>query len=204
MKGCDVFQPEHIAVGKLREDVVCRAVADDGVESEQGLEDNLPAGKDKRRHWGVTELQVEYGRFLWSTLPSVTFGTLPVYGGSSHPRPPPNPTSQTPRNLPRPVPHPLSRYPPPSSGSFQTSKVPIQEFADKVAGIFIPIVLSVATFTFIVGWLLTTSLMILFSPRYISLPWLLKIRLCIFVIVVACPSATMAGIGVGAQNRILI
>ena len=47
VKGCDVFEPEHIAVGKVREDVICRAVADDGVESEQGLEDHLFAEKDE-------------------------------------------------------------------------------------------------------------------------------------------------------------
>ena len=47
VKGCDIFEPEHIAVGKVREDFICCAVADDGVESEQGLEDHLFAEKDE-------------------------------------------------------------------------------------------------------------------------------------------------------------
>ena len=70
MKGCDVLQPKHIAVGKVREDVVCRAVADDCVESERGLKTTCLRGsvRCKPRHRGVTELGVEYGHFLWTTV----------------------------------------------------------------------------------------------------------------------------------------
>ena len=39
--GRNVPKPEHIAGGEVRKDVVRCTVADEGVEGEQGLEDNL-------------------------------------------------------------------------------------------------------------------------------------------------------------------
>ena len=95
----------------------------------------------------------------------------------------------------------------------QTSKAPIQEFADTVAGYFVPIVIGLGLLTF-VGW------MILARSLH-NLPEIFKgsnnyfivcLKLCISVIVVACPcalglstpTAVMVGTGIGAQNGILI
>ncbi|KAF8600737.1 copper P-type ATPase CtaA [Ceratobasidium sp. AG-I] len=100
----------------------------------------------------------------------------------------------------------------------QTSKAPIQAFADKVAGFFVPTVISLALVTFLV-WMLVAFL---FVPDITSLPALFSqpgesklavcLKICISVVVVACPcalglstpTAIMVGTGVGAQNGILI
>ena len=98
----------------------------------------------------------------------------------------------------------------------QTSKAPIQGFTDKVAGIFVPTVLSLAAITF-VGWMIVghivddSSLPAIFRHPGSS-KFAVCLRLCISVIVVACPcalglstpTAIMVGTGVGAQNGILI
>ncbi|KAJ3761309.1 Cu-transporting P-type ATPase [Lentinula raphanica] len=98
----------------------------------------------------------------------------------------------------------------------QTSKAPIQAFADKVAGYFVPTVISLGVVTFI-AWVAITSL---FSDE--SLPAMFHrhgssklavcLQMCISVIVVACPcalglstpTAIMVGTGMGAKNGILI
>ncbi|WVQ63898.1 uncharacterized protein L199_002054 [Kwoniella botswanensis] len=98
----------------------------------------------------------------------------------------------------------------------QTSKAPIQQFADRVAGIFVPIVITLSLITFI-AWM-TISLLnstgnlpdVFHSPGASKFGVCLK--LCISVVVVACPcalglstpTAVMVGTGVGAQNGILI
>lgn len=98
----------------------------------------------------------------------------------------------------------------------QTSKAPIQAFADRVAGYFVPTVLSLATITFI-GWMLIShavpedSLPMVFHMHGAS-KLAVCLKLCISVVVVACPcalglstpTAIMVGTGVGAQNGILI
>ena len=98
----------------------------------------------------------------------------------------------------------------------QTSKAPIQAFTDKVAGIFVPTVLSLAAVTFI-AWMIVghvvdeSSLPAIFHHPGSS-KFAVCLRLCISVIVVACPcalglstpTAIMVGTGVGAQNGILI
>ena len=98
----------------------------------------------------------------------------------------------------------------------QTSKAPIQAFTDKVAGVFVPTVLSLAAITF-VAWMIVghvvddSSLPALFHHPGSS-KFAVCLRLCISVIVVACPcalglstpTAIMVGTGVGAQNGILI
>ncbi|KAH7318872.1 heavy metal translocatin [Rhizoctonia solani] len=98
----------------------------------------------------------------------------------------------------------------------QTSKAPIQAFADKVAGFFVPTVISLALITFLTWmvishWIDPESLPKLFSaPGETKLAVCLK--LCISVVVVACPcalglstpTAIMVGTGVGANNGILI
>ncbi|CAE6447819.1 unnamed protein product [Rhizoctonia solani] len=98
----------------------------------------------------------------------------------------------------------------------QMSKAPIQAFADKVAGYFIPTVISLAIVTFLV-WLIISHLISPESlPKLFNAPGETKLavclKLCISVVVVACPcalglstpTAIMVGTGVGAKNGILI
>ncbi|KAL5537182.1 CCC2 [Sanghuangporus sanghuang] len=98
----------------------------------------------------------------------------------------------------------------------QTNKAPIQAFADRVAGFFVPAVISLAVITF-VGWMIISHIV----PD-MKLPTIFHghgtsklavcLKLCISVVVVACPcalglstpTAIMVGTGVGAQNGILI
>ncbi|KAJ7612484.1 Cu-transporting P-type ATPase [Mycena polygramma] len=98
----------------------------------------------------------------------------------------------------------------------QTSKAPIQAFADKVAGYFVPTVISLAGITFL-AWFILSSLM---DDTHIPEMFLAHgtsklavcIQMCISVIVVACPcalglstpTAIMVGTGMGAKNGILI
>ena len=98
----------------------------------------------------------------------------------------------------------------------QTSKAPIQAFADRVAGYFVPTVISLAVVTFL-GWmflsnvLADTQLPAMFHHHGTS-KLAVCLQLCISVIVVACPcalglstpTAIMVGTGVGAKNGILI
>ncbi|KAK0521345.1 Cu(2+)-transporting P-type ATPase [Tilletia horrida] len=101
----------------------------------------------------------------------------------------------------------------------QTSKAPIQAFADRVAGYFVPIVVALGLFTF-VAWLAIAHLVggedasrlpKVFQEEGAS-KFMVCLRLCISVIVVACPcalglstpTAVMVGTGVGAQHGILI
>lgn len=96
----------------------------------------------------------------------------------------------------------------------QTAKPPIQQFADRVAGIFVPIVISLAIVTFFL-WLGISIFKHNLPPAF-QAPGASKfgvcLKLCISVVVVACPcalglstpTAVMVGTGVGAQNGILI
>ena len=102
----------------------------------------------------------------------------------------------------------------------QGSKVPIQAFADRITGIFVPVVLGVAALT-LVSWLL--------FPGFFGgiagwasgfLPWInpgmgdvaLAFYAAIAVLVIACPcalglatpTALMVGSGLGAENGVLI
>ena len=98
----------------------------------------------------------------------------------------------------------------------QTSKAPIQAFTDKVAGVFVPTVLTLAAVTFIawmvVGHIVDDSSLPAIFHHPGSSKFAVCLRLCISVIVVACPcalglstpTAIMVGTGVGAQNGILI
>lgn len=98
----------------------------------------------------------------------------------------------------------------------QTSKAPIQQFADRVAGIFVPVVMSLSLLTFLI-WMITSHLRDTADlPAIFTKPGATRLnvclKLCISVIVVACPcalglstpTAVMVGTGVGAQNGILI
>ncbi|KAG0286457.1 hypothetical protein BGZ96_009442 [Linnemannia gamsii] len=97
----------------------------------------------------------------------------------------------------------------------QTSKAPIQAYADMIAGYFVPSVIFAAILTFVVWMILSHTLLADKLPgMFIKEPSKLVacLKLCISVIVVACPcalglatpTAVMVGTGVGAQHGILI
>ncbi|KAJ6612501.1 Cu-transporting P-type ATPase [Mycena sp. CBHHK59/15] len=98
----------------------------------------------------------------------------------------------------------------------QTSKAPIQAFADKVAGYFVPTVITLAAVTFLTWILVSTFVSDENLPKMFRVHGTSKIavcvQMCISVIVVACPcalglstpTAIMVGTGMGAKNGILI
>lgn len=102
----------------------------------------------------------------------------------------------------------------------QGTKVPIQEFANKVTAVFVPIVLIIALLT-LLGWLLFPhGLGILARSASRYLPWVnaglgrttSAIYAFVAVLVIACPcalglatpTALMVGTGMGASRGILI
>lgn len=101
----------------------------------------------------------------------------------------------------------------------QGSKVPIQEFADKVTSIFVPVVISIALLT-VLAWVFLPSVMQPLVGTGTFLPWVdpnlgvltLAIVSMVAVLVIACPcalglatpTALMVGSGMGAENGILI
>lgn len=98
----------------------------------------------------------------------------------------------------------------------QTSKAPIQAFADRVAGFFVPTVIALATTTFIV-WMIVSNVvdddrLPEMFHRHGASKLAVCLQMCISVIVVACPcalglstpTAIMVGTGMGAKNGILI
>lgn len=83
----------------------------------------------------------------------------------------------------------------------QGSKAPVQKLADRVAGIFVPIVMTIAAITFII-WIvaggenaLTHALLTSVAVLVIACPCALGL---------ATPTAVMVGMGKGAENNILI
>ncbi len=81
----------------------------------------------------------------------------------------------------------------------QGSKAPIQRLADQVAGIFVPVVIALASTTFLVWWLLvgagvTDALIRLVAVLVIACPCALGL---------ATPTAVMVGTGRGARLGIL-
>ncbi|MCF0062843.1 heavy metal translocating P-type ATPase [Dyadobacter chenwenxiniae] len=83
----------------------------------------------------------------------------------------------------------------------QGSKAPVQKLVDKIAGIFVPVVIGIAILTFI-GWMLlggenafTHALMTSVTVLVIACPCALGL---------ATPTAIMVGVGKGAENNILI
>src|SRR6266481_1747385 len=95
----------------------------------------------------------------------------------------------------------------------QGSKAPIQRLADTIAGIFVPVVLVIAAFTFI-GWAIVGHLALAGTTGMVgaSNPWIIAIVAAVAVLVVACPcalglatpTAIMVGTGKGAEKGILI
>ncbi|HEX5112027.1 MAG TPA: copper-translocating P-type ATPase, partial [Saprospiraceae bacterium] len=83
----------------------------------------------------------------------------------------------------------------------QGSKAPVQRLVDKVAGIFVPVVIAISVLTF-VTWLLvggdnafTHALLTSITVLVIACPCALGL---------ATPTAIMVGVGKGAENNILI
>ncbi|PWJ59456.1 Cu2+-exporting ATPase [Dyadobacter jejuensis] len=83
----------------------------------------------------------------------------------------------------------------------QGSKAPVQRLVDKIAGIFVPVVMGIAVLTF-VAWLilggenaLTHALLASVSVLVIACPCALGL---------ATPTAIMVGVGKGAEHNILI
>ena len=97
----------------------------------------------------------------------------------------------------------------------QTSRAPIQRMADIVAGYFVPVILALGFLTF-TTWLILSH--VLHHPPQVFLKaesggrFMVCLKLCISVIVFACPcalglstpTAVMVGTGVGATNGILV
>ncbi len=83
----------------------------------------------------------------------------------------------------------------------QSAKPPIQKLADKIASVFVPIVLAIAAITFLTWWLFgpqpsaTFAFLTTISVLIIACPCALGL---------ATPTALMAGIGRGASLGILI
>jgi len=102
----------------------------------------------------------------------------------------------------------------------QGTKVPIQEFADKITGIFVPTVLIIAASTFLLWLIFPDTLREVGFWAQSFLPWVdptlgtltLAIFATIAVLVIACPcalglatpTALMVGSGIGAENGVLI
>jgi len=83
----------------------------------------------------------------------------------------------------------------------QGSKAPVQRLVDKIAGIFVPVVMGIAVLTFC-AWIffggensLTHALLAAVSVLVIACPCALGL---------ATPTAIMVGVGKGAENNILI
>jgi len=92
-------------------------------------------------------------------------------------------------------------------GEAQGSKAPVQRLADKVAGIFVPVVIAIASLAFGVWWLWGPQIAVLPAE-----PFLFAMMIFIAVMIIACPcalglatpTAIMVGTGRGAELGILI
>lgn len=83
----------------------------------------------------------------------------------------------------------------------QGSKAPVQQLVDKIAGIFVPVVIGIAVITFI-GWMLAGG-ELAFTHALLTSVTVLVIA-CPCALGLATPTAIMVGIGKGAENNILI
>ncbi len=83
----------------------------------------------------------------------------------------------------------------------QGSKAPVQKLVDKIAGIFVPIVIGIALITFAV-WYFSGGVHA-FTQALLSMVTVLVIA-CPCALGLATPTAIMVGVGKGANNGILI
>jgi len=81
----------------------------------------------------------------------------------------------------------------------QGSKAPVQRLADKVSGIFVPIVVVIAILTFIIWYIVSGEI----NPAMVASVSVLVIA-CPCALGLATPTAIMVGTGKGAENGILI
>ena len=103
----------------------------------------------------------------------------------------------------------------------QSSKLPIQQFADRITGIFVPIILAAALATFLMWLIFPDSLRGVAAWTAGFLPWVkvtgvaslsLAVFAAVAVLVIACPcamglatpTAVMVATGLGAKHGILI
>ena len=102
----------------------------------------------------------------------------------------------------------------------QGSRVPIQEFADRMTGRFVPIVILISLASFVAWFMAADSLRPILEGGATFLPWVnpdasstaLALIAAIAVLVIACPcalglatpTALMVGSGIGAERGILI
>jgi P-type Cu+ transporter len=97
----------------------------------------------------------------------------------------------------------------------QTSRAPIQRMADIIAGYFVPVIISLGLITFVTWMVLSHTLSDppkIFTKHESGGAFMICLKLCISVIVFACPcalglstpTAVMVGTGVGAEQGILV
>jgi len=84
-------------------------------------------------------------------------------------------------------------------GEAQGSKAPIQRLADRVSGIFVPVVVAIALVTFVATWFLAGDL----TPAIVNAVAVLVIA-CPCALGLATPTAIIVGTGRGAQLGVLI
>ncbi len=81
----------------------------------------------------------------------------------------------------------------------QARKAPIEGLADRISGIFVPIVIAVAVVTFVVWWLVSGDPMTAVLPAVAVL-----VVACPCALGLATPTAITAGVGVGARRGLLV
>ena len=102
----------------------------------------------------------------------------------------------------------------------QASKIPIQQFADKITNIFVPVILVLSVSSFLLWMLLPESSLQILASIQKLLPWVQisssRLSMALFsaiaTLVIACPcalglatpTALIVGISMGAQHGILI